>query len=92
MNLWTSFLWTVLENFSIFYTVFIIHWTISRRCQYLVCRPLALNDRVIDELDRIWSEAMVAKSRYYHEIFLEGLRKPCKTSVQIGDVPTESRF
>jgi hypothetical protein len=31
-----------------------------------------------DKLKWIWKEAVVAQSRYYPKMFLEGLRKPTK--------------
>jgi DNA-directed RNA polymerase subunit N (RpoN/RPB10) len=33
-----------------------------------------------DELERIWKEAVILKSRYYHDIFMKDLRKTMKTS------------
>jgi hypothetical protein len=34
---------------------------------------------VIDKLERIWKEVVIAYLRYYPGIFLEGLRKTMKT-------------
>jgi hypothetical protein len=34
-------------------------------------------------------EVVVAQSRYYPDICLEGLKKTTKTSLQIADVPAE---
>jgi hypothetical protein len=42
-----------------------------------------------DELERIWREAVMAYSRYYPSICLEGLRETTKTSVRIPGVPAE---
>jgi hypothetical protein len=36
-----------------------------------------------DELERIWNEAVMASSRYYPSICLEGLRKPTKHDREI---------
>jgi hypothetical protein len=33
-----------------------------------------LDPRANDELERIWREARVAHLRYYHRIFVEGMR------------------
>jgi hypothetical protein len=35
-----------------------------------------------DEIERIWKEAVVAVSRQYPDIFLEGLRKTMRTSAR----------
>jgi hypothetical protein len=44
---------------------------------------------VLEQSERIWEEVMVAYSRYYPGICLEGLRKTTKTSVRIAGVPSE---
>jgi hypothetical protein len=36
---------------------------------------IVLNDGMIEELKMIWKEAVVASSRYYPSICLEGLRE-----------------
>jgi hypothetical protein len=41
---------------------------------------------VNDELERIWMEMAMAKSRYYPSICLEGLRKTTKTPIRIDNV------
>jgi hypothetical protein len=41
------------------------------------------------ESERIWKEAVVAKSRYYPGIFLKVLRKTTNTSGRIAYVPTQ---
>jgi hypothetical protein len=45
------------------------------------------NRRMIDELKRIWKEAIVAYSRYYPGICLEGLRKTIKNLSQYSQRP-----
>lgn len=40
-------------------------------------------------MERISKETVVAYPRYCPRIFLEGLRKPRQTSVNIADVPLE---
>jgi hypothetical protein len=46
---------------------------------------------MIEELERIWKHAVVAKSKYYPAFFLERLRKTMKTSISIAVVPAEIR-
>jgi hypothetical protein len=43
-----------------------------------------------DKLERIWKEVVMAYSRYYPGIFLEGLKKIMKTLVRIACIPVES--
>jgi hypothetical protein len=38
---------------------------------------------MIDELERIWKEAVIHYSGYYSEICLEGHRKPTKNTCQV---------
>jgi hypothetical protein len=42
-----------------------------------------------DELEKIWKGAVVAQSRYYFNICLEGLREPRTALVGITGVPAE---
>jgi hypothetical protein len=51
----------------------------------------ALNDRMADELEEIWKETVVAKSRYHSGIHLEGLRKTTKNLVQDDRCPGPNR-
>jgi hypothetical protein len=44
---------------------------------------------MIDELERVWKEAVLAQLRYCPGICLERLRKTTKTSLNIAGVPVE---
>jgi hypothetical protein len=44
---------------------------------------------VIDELERMWKEAISPNLIYYPGIFLEGLRKARVTSARIADFRAE---
>jgi hypothetical protein len=44
-----------------------------------------------DEMERIWKEAIVAQSKYYPRIFLEGLKKTTKNTVRTAGVAAETR-
>jgi hypothetical protein len=44
---------------------------------------------MVDELERVWKEAVLAQLRYCPGICLEILRKTMKTSVRIVGVPVE---
>jgi hypothetical protein len=45
---------------------------------------IASKDRRINELIRMWKEAVLPNLRYYHGICLEGLRKTTEISVRIA--------
>jgi hypothetical protein len=47
--------------------------------------------RMIDELERIWKEAVMAYSKKYPEISLESWGKTRKTSVKLAGVSAEIR-
>jgi hypothetical protein len=46
---------------------------------YLTTLSVASGDGTTDKLERIWKEAVVAKTRYYLGICLVGLRRATKT-------------
>jgi hypothetical protein len=64
---------------------------VSRRFHYL--DYMASDNITIHEceLERIWKEAIMAKSKYSPCISLEGLKKTTKTSTTIAGAPAEIR-
>jgi hypothetical protein len=50
---------------------------------------VALDDRIIDELKRIWKEVVMAQSRYYPAFAWKNCRKPRKPSVRKASVWAE---
>jgi hypothetical protein len=44
---------------------------------------------MIEELEGIWKEAAITYLWFLPDIYLDGLRKPQKSSVSIADVPAE---
>jgi hypothetical protein len=44
---------------------------------------------MVDELERVWKETVLAQLRYCPGICLQRLRKTMKTSVRITGVPVE---
>jgi hypothetical protein len=43
---------------------------------------------MIDELERIWEEAVVAQAKHYPIIYLDGLRKNMKNLIQDSWYPS----